>query len=41
MALWVNLAEGQEFQLGLTNNNSQALPASFLVKSVTAVRMAH
>jgi hypothetical protein len=41
MALWVNLAEGQEFQLGLTNNNSQALPASFLMKAVTAVRMAH
>jgi hypothetical protein len=40
MALWVNLAEGQEFQLGLTNNNSQALPASFLMKAVTAVRMA-
>ena len=40
MAFWVNLAEGQQFQLGLTNNNAQVLPASFLMKAVTAVRMA-
>jgi hypothetical protein len=40
MVFWVNLAEGQEFQLGLTNNNAQVLPASFLMKAVTAVRMA-
>jgi hypothetical protein len=40
MVLWVDLAEGQEFQLGLTNNNGPVqLPASFLMKSVTAVRV--
>ena len=41
IAFWVDLAEGQEFQLGLTNNNAPVqLPASFLMKAVTAVRMA-
>jgi hypothetical protein len=41
MVLWVDLAQGQEFQLGLTNNNGPVqLPASFLMKSVTAVRVA-
>ena len=41
MVLWVDLAEGQEFQLGLNNNNGPVqLPASFLMKSVTAVRVA-
>jgi hypothetical protein len=40
IAFWVDLAEGQEFQLGLTNNNAPVLPASFLMKAVTAVRLA-
>jgi hypothetical protein len=41
IVFWVELAEGQEFQLGVTNNNGAIeRPASFLMKGVTAVRMA-
>jgi hypothetical protein len=41
IVFWVRLAEGQEFQLALANSNGAVhLPASLLMKSVTAVRVA-
>jgi hypothetical protein len=40
IVFWVDLAEGREFQLGVANNNAQALPASFLMKAVSAIRLA-
>jgi hypothetical protein len=39
-AFWMDLAEGQEFQLALANNNGNIrLPASLLMKSVSAIRL--
>jgi len=40
MACWVDLTAGQEFQLALVNNSDDGRPASLLMKSVTAVRIA-
>lgn len=40
IVFWVSLAAGQEFQLGLANDNEGVrLPASLLMKEVTAVRV--
>jgi hypothetical protein len=39
VACWVDLAAGQEFQLGLVNNSDVGRPLSFLIKGVTAVRI--
>jgi hypothetical protein len=40
LVFWVDLAAGEEFQLAMDNNNGAvALPASFVMKGVTAVRV--
>jgi hypothetical protein len=38
-AFWIDLAEGQEVQLGLANANAVHLPASFLMQAVSAIRL--
>jgi hypothetical protein len=41
LIFWVRLAAGEEFQLGIANrNDAPGLPASFLMKGITAVRVA-
>jgi hypothetical protein len=39
LVFWVDLAAGDEFQLAIDNNNEVQLPASFLMKGVTAIRV--
>jgi hypothetical protein len=40
LVFWIDLAAGQEFQLAIDNHNQEVqLPASFVMKGITAVRV--
>jgi hypothetical protein len=39
MDFWVDLTSGQEIHLGIMHNGTDEVPASFLMKAVTAVEV--